>query len=431
MTTPASCRDPRDQDRPRRPAPVRGGWVVGLIAACFLGFALDRRPAGAPRRAATMTEPAVLVLEDGRTFRGEAYGAVGETFGEAVFTTGMTGYQETLTDPSLPPPGRRADRAAHRQHRRQRRGPRVRPDLGGRLRRARPGPRSRRTGAPRRSLDDELARPGRRRHQRHRHPRADPAPARARRDAGRASPASRPTRTRCSSGCSPAPAMAGADLAGEVTHRRSRTSCPAVGEQRFTVAAVDLGIKAMTPRRMAAARHRGARAAGDVDRRRRARRRRRRGLLLQRPGRPGDRRPRGRADRGGARRAACPVVRHLLRQPGARPGARASAPTSSATATAASTSRCMDRATGKVEITAHNHGFAVDAPLDGSTETAVRPGRGQPRLPQRRRRRGPALPRRAGVLGAVPPGGGGRPARRGLPVRPVRRPDDRRAKVGA
>lgn len=43
---------------------------------------------------------AVLVLEDGRTFSGQAYGAVGATFGEAVFTTAMTGYQETLTDPS-------------------------------------------------------------------------------------------------------------------------------------------------------------------------------------------------------------------------------------------------------------------------------------------------------------------------------------------
>lgn len=43
---------------------------------------------------------AILVLEDGRTFHGEAYGSVGETFGEAVFNTGMTGYQETLTDPS-------------------------------------------------------------------------------------------------------------------------------------------------------------------------------------------------------------------------------------------------------------------------------------------------------------------------------------------
>jgi carbamoyl-phosphate synthase small subunit len=47
-----------------------------------------------------MRRPALLVLEDGRTFHGESYGSVGETFGEAVFTTAMTGYQETLTDPS-------------------------------------------------------------------------------------------------------------------------------------------------------------------------------------------------------------------------------------------------------------------------------------------------------------------------------------------
>ncbi|MDR3201565.1 MAG: carbamoyl phosphate synthase small subunit, partial [Bifidobacteriaceae bacterium] len=48
------------------------------------------------------TEPdrAVLVLEDGRTFEGIAYGARGATLGEIVFNTGMTGYQETLTDPS-------------------------------------------------------------------------------------------------------------------------------------------------------------------------------------------------------------------------------------------------------------------------------------------------------------------------------------------
>ncbi len=43
---------------------------------------------------------AVLVLEDGRTFRGTTFGAQGRTLGEAVFCTGMTGYQETLTDPS-------------------------------------------------------------------------------------------------------------------------------------------------------------------------------------------------------------------------------------------------------------------------------------------------------------------------------------------
>ncbi|HSK33106.1 MAG TPA: carbamoyl-phosphate synthase domain-containing protein, partial [Propionicimonas sp.] len=44
--------------------------------------------------------PALLVLEDGRSFRGVSFGATGETFGEAVFATGMSGYQETLTDPS-------------------------------------------------------------------------------------------------------------------------------------------------------------------------------------------------------------------------------------------------------------------------------------------------------------------------------------------
>jgi carbamoyl-phosphate synthase small subunit len=43
---------------------------------------------------------AMLVLEDGTTLTGTAFGAAGETFGEMVFNTGMTGYQETLTDPS-------------------------------------------------------------------------------------------------------------------------------------------------------------------------------------------------------------------------------------------------------------------------------------------------------------------------------------------
>ncbi len=43
---------------------------------------------------------AYLVLDDGRIFEGRSWGATGRTFGEAVFQTGMTGYQETLTDPS-------------------------------------------------------------------------------------------------------------------------------------------------------------------------------------------------------------------------------------------------------------------------------------------------------------------------------------------
>ncbi|WP_339620431.1 glutamine-hydrolyzing carbamoyl-phosphate synthase small subunit [uncultured Salinibacterium sp.] len=45
-------------------------------------------------------EPAVLVLEDGSRYLGQAYGASGQRIGEVVFATGMTGYQETITDPS-------------------------------------------------------------------------------------------------------------------------------------------------------------------------------------------------------------------------------------------------------------------------------------------------------------------------------------------
>ena len=47
-----------------------------------------------------MSNKAILVLEDGRTFNGASFGAAGETFGEMVFNTSMSGYQEILTDPS-------------------------------------------------------------------------------------------------------------------------------------------------------------------------------------------------------------------------------------------------------------------------------------------------------------------------------------------
>src|ERR1041385_4265340 len=43
---------------------------------------------------------AILALEDGSVFEGESLGAEGRTYGEVVFNTGMTGYQEVLTDPS-------------------------------------------------------------------------------------------------------------------------------------------------------------------------------------------------------------------------------------------------------------------------------------------------------------------------------------------
>ncbi len=55
----------------------------------------------APRaRRGGQREPALVVLEDGTVLRGRAYAALGRTVGEIVFATGMTGYQETLTDPS-------------------------------------------------------------------------------------------------------------------------------------------------------------------------------------------------------------------------------------------------------------------------------------------------------------------------------------------
>ena len=53
-----------------------------------------------PPATAVPTGAAVLVLEDGSRFTGRAYGATGQTLGEVVFSTGMTGYQETLTEPS-------------------------------------------------------------------------------------------------------------------------------------------------------------------------------------------------------------------------------------------------------------------------------------------------------------------------------------------
>ena len=80
----------------------------------------------------------------------------------------------------------------------------------------------------------------------------------------------------------------------------------------------------------------------------------------------------------------------------------------------------QDRATGRVAVTSHNHGFAVDAPLERISVDALTGGRSQPRRAERRRRRGPAAARPAGLLGAVPPRGGARSARRRLAVRLVR-----------
>src|SRR5690606_816438 len=87
---------------PRRPRPARAGDRLPAPRR------YDPRPQGAVMTADTISpllgehpeDAAVLVLEDGRAFSGRAFGATGTTTGEVVFNTGMTGYQETLTDPS-------------------------------------------------------------------------------------------------------------------------------------------------------------------------------------------------------------------------------------------------------------------------------------------------------------------------------------------
>jgi carbamoyl-phosphate synthase small subunit len=198
-----------------------------------------------------MRTPAALVLEDGRVFRGEAFGATGSTLGEVVFCTGMTGYQETLTDPSY-----------HRQI-----VVATAPQIGntgwndedgesGRIWVAgyvvRDPARVPSNWRSRRTLDEELRDQGvvgvagvdtR-------------ALTRHIRELGamRGGVFSGPelsdvdgmvTRVLAS------PPMAGADLAGEVTTADPYV-VPAVQERRFRVAALDLGIKSNTPRMMAA-----------------------------------------------------------------------------------------------------------------------------------------------------------------------------------
>ncbi len=190
---------------------------------------------------------AVLVLEDGRTFHGQAYGAVGETVGEAVFCTGMTGYQETLTDPSYrrqvvvmtaPHIGNTGVNDEDTES--------ARIWVAGYV--VRDPARVASSWRSRRDLSAELAAAGvvgisgvdtraLTRHLRER-------------GAMRAGISSTSTDDRALlRTVREAPVMAGADLAGEVTTSQPYV-VPAVVDKRFTVAALDLGIKSMTPRLM-------------------------------------------------------------------------------------------------------------------------------------------------------------------------------------
>ncbi|MGY1754457.1 glutamine-hydrolyzing carbamoyl-phosphate synthase small subunit [Blastococcus sp. SYSU D01042] len=313
-----------------------------------------------------MTE-AVLVLEDGRTFRGEAYGAAGTTVGEAVFATGMTGYQETLTDPSYagqivtmtaPHIGNTGVNGEDDESRRMWPAGFVVRDP------ARRTSNWRATG----TLDDELAAHGivgisgidTRALTRHLRDRG----------AMRAGISTELGADELLARVTAAAGMTGADLAPTVSTGEAYV-VPAVGEKRYTIAALDLGIKTATPRHLAelgvethvlpsTATAEELLAAGPD------------GVFLSNgPGDPAAADYAVEAVRGvlDARRplfGICFGNQILGRALGLgtyklRFGHRGL------------NQPVLDRVSGTVRVTSHNHGFAVDAPLDRPTDTPYGP----------------------------------------------------------
>ncbi|MFF1383226.1 glutamine-hydrolyzing carbamoyl-phosphate synthase small subunit [Arthrobacter sp. NPDC058288] len=323
----------------------------------------------APERGASA--PAVLVLEDGRTFRGSSYGATGTALGEAVFATGMTGYQETITDPSyarqlvvqtaphIGNTGVNKDDAESR-----------RIWVAGYI--VRDAARRPSNWRSERSLDDELVEQGivgiqgvdtraiTRHLREHKTMRAGIFSG----EAARAT-----DRELLDAVLASAP-MEGSRLAEEVSVDEAYVVEPKDwgwdGEPRFTIAAIDLGIKRMTPIRFA---ERGVRVhvlpatatladvqAVNPD-----------GFFMSNG--PGD--PATADNQVNLLRSVldeklpyfgiCFGNQILGRALGfgtykLRYGHRGI------------NQPVMDRRTGKVEITSQNHGFAVDAPLDGATQ---------------------------------------------------------------
>ncbi|MFD8072979.1 glutamine-hydrolyzing carbamoyl-phosphate synthase small subunit [Streptomyces sp. NPDC059718] len=309
--------------------------------------------------------PAVLVLEDGRTFRGRAYGAVGETFGEAVFSTGMTGYQETLTDPSYhrqvvvmtaPHVGNTGVNDEDPES--------SRIWVAGYV--VRDPARVPSNWRSRRTLDEELTRQGvvgisgidTRALTRHLRERG------AMRVGIFSGDKAQTDETALLAAVQASPQMKGADLSAEVATKEPYV-VPAVGEKKFTVAAIDLGIKGMTPQRMA---ERGIEVhvlpagatldevyAVNPD-----------GVFLSNG--PGDPATadltviQGVLERKTPLFGICFGNQLLGRAVGfgtykLKYGHRGI------------NQPVQDRSTGKVEVTAHNHGFAVDAPLDQVSDT--------------------------------------------------------------
>ncbi|MGK5556768.1 glutamine-hydrolyzing carbamoyl-phosphate synthase small subunit [Actinomadura kijaniata] len=311
--------------------------------------------------------PAVLVLEDGRTFHGVAYGAEGETFGEIVFNTGMTGYQETLTDPSYarqivamtaPHIGNTGVNAEDPES--------ARIQVAGYVVRepARVASNWRATGSLGAALREQgvvgIAMPGTRALTRHLRERGAMRAGVFSGDAAAAPVDELVARVQDS------PRMEGSALAEEVSTREPYV-VPAIGERRYTVAAVDLGIKGMTPHRLA---ERGCEVhvlpatATTED------------ILAVGPdgvffsNGPGDPATadaqvaalRGVLDAGRPFFGICFGNQIFGRALGLgtyklRFGHRGI------------NQPVQDRRTGKVDVSAHNHGFAVDAPTDGPFDT--------------------------------------------------------------
>ena len=319
-------------------------------------------------------EEAVLVLEDGRSFRGESYGAVGETYGEAVFSTGMTGYQETLTDPSycgqvvvmtFPHVGNTGVNDEDPESRRPG-ADSGRIWVSGYV--VRDPSRRSSNWRSRRTLDEELRTQGvvgisgidTRALTRHLRERGAMRVGIFSGVSAQADPAALVQRVLAS------PEMAGADFVGEVTTAEPYVIEP-VGAHRYTVAAVDLGIKTMTPERMA---ERGIRVhvlPGDATVEQ---------VLALRPdgvflsNGPGD---------PATAHGPVALVQALLERRTPVFGicfgnqilgrALGFGTYKLKYGHRGINQPVQDRLTGKVEVTAHNHGFAVDAPADRVSET--------------------------------------------------------------
>lgn len=314
--------------------------------------------------------PAILVLEDGRTFRGRSYGATGTTIAEIVFNTGMTGYQETLTDPSYrgqivtmtaPHIGNTGANAEDFESRQV--------WVDGYV--VRDPARQSSNWRADRTLDELLVDNGvvgisgvdTRALTRHLRERGS---MRAGISTEILDPESLLAQVQ------QAPAMTGSNYLTDVTVPEAYV-VPAEGEKRFTVAALDLGIKGMTPKLMA---RRGIEvhvlsANASID-----------DVLAVQPdgvfmsNGPGD--PgtadhqvelvRGVLERGVPYFGICLGNQIFGRALGRgtyklKYGHRGI------------NQPVQDRTTGKVEITAHNHGFAVDAPLDADFDTPFGPAR--------------------------------------------------------